>query len=110
MSKGELAFAALEQWCKTNGYPVPVPEYPFAKALKRRHRFDAAWVELKLGLDIQGQIWKKGGHTTGGGISKDCEKYCLAATLGWRVMPMTYPQFNGGQAYGWLETIFTEGR
>lgn len=108
MTKGQLAFRALEQWCRAKGYPVPVPEYPFALSVGRKFRFDAAWpgLAVPIGLDIQGSIWKKGGHNTGGGMSKDCEKFCIAATLGWRVMPCTYPQFNGGQVYGWLDAIF----
>lgn len=108
MTKGELAFRALENWCLRNGCPVPVPEYQFAKSVGRKFRFDAAWPELEIpiGLDIQGSICKNGGHNTGGGMSKDCEKFCIAATLGWRVMPCTYPQFNGGKVYEWLEAIF----
>ncbi len=104
MTKGELAFTALANWCRVNGYPVPVPEHKFHPT--RKFRFDAAWPDLKLGLDIQGSLWKMGGHNTGSGLSKDCEKFCLAAVMGWRVMPCTYPQFNGGQVYEWLKVVF----
>ena len=107
MSKGELAFTALENWCRSQGYPVPVPEYPLLKPLGRRHKADAAWVEHKVFLEIQGGNWmKRGGHTTGGAIEDDLEKFALAATLGWRVIPCTYKQFNSGQVYEWLTAIF----
>lgn len=110
MTKGELAFTALANWCRVHGYPVPVPEYRFHPT--RKWRFDAAWPDLTvpLGLEIQGSIWKKGGHNTGTGISRDTEKACNAAVLGWRVMPCTYQQFNSGQVYTWLEAIFTDGQ
>lgn len=110
MTKGHLAFLAVKGWCETNGYPVPVPEHPFAKSVGRKFPFDIAWVGEKLAMEIQGQIWKKGGHSTGTGITRDCEKLSLAAVLGWRVMPVTYDQLNSGQVFKWLESIFTEGR
>lgn len=105
MTKGELAFQALENWCRVNGYPVPVPEYRFHP--KRKWRMDAAWPAEKLAIEWQGGIHlKRGGHNTAAGISRDTEKACNAAVLGWRVMPCTYPQFNSGQVYEWLTAIF----
>ena len=109
MTKGELAFKMLEAWCKSNGYPTPVPEYQFAKSMGRKFRSDAAFMNEKVLLEFQGSVWKRGGHSTGTGITRDCEKFCIAATLGWRVMPVTYDQLNSGKVYDWLETIFTEG-
>ena len=111
MTKGHLAFLAVEAWCKTNGYPVPVPEHPLLASLGRKHLGDICWLDEKIVVEVQGGTWmKKGGHNTGAAIQDDYEKWCLAATLGWRVLPCTYKQFNSGQVYKWLEAIFTEGR
>ncbi len=106
MTKGELAFLALKQWCEKNGVPTPVPEHCFHP--KRKFRFDASWVDYKVGLDIQGQIWHKGGHSSGGGITKDCEKISLAAVEGWRVLLCTYEQFNSGKVFKWIAELFSK--
>ena len=54
---------------------------------KRRWRFDFAFVEDKLAIEIQGGTWIKGGHNTGYGVTADYEKLRAAQRLGWRVLP-----------------------
>ena len=66
-------------------YLHPQEEYPFSKPLGRRHRFDFAFPEQKLAVEIEGNAW----HVKGGGShmqDTDLEKYNLAALLGWRVV------------------------
>src|SRR5690242_9976865 len=54
-------------------------------------------------VEIQGGIWKKGGHSSGTGITRDCEKYSLAAANGWRIILATPAQVKSGQCLQWIE-------
>ena len=68
-----------------NNYLDPVEEYNFDKELGRKHRFDFAFPEKKVAVEIEGNAW----HVKGGGKhmqDRDLEKYNIAAVLGWRVL------------------------
>ena len=69
------------------GLPPPSAEYRFAPP--RKWRFDFAWPEQKVALEIEGGVWVQGRHTRGSGYVKDMEKYNAAATAGWRVLKCT---------------------
>lgn len=66
------------------GVPKPEPEYRFH--LTRKWRFDYAWPDKKLALEVEGGVWTKGRHTRGSGFIGDMKKYNTAATLGWRIL------------------------
>lgn len=53
-------------------------------------------------VDVQGGVWIKGGHTTGTGVTRDCEKYSLAAVVGYRVILCTPAQIKKGLALQWI--------
>ena len=72
------------QVCKQNGLPVPIPEFRFHPT--RKWRFDYAFVDQKVALEIEGAIWTGGRHTRGKGFASDMEKYNAAAVLGWIVL------------------------
>lgn len=61
-----------------------VPEYRFHPT--RKWRFDLAWPEKKLALEVQGGIWIQGGHSRGSGMVRDFAKENAAAALGWRIL------------------------
>lgn len=67
--------------------PQPVREYRFQPP--RRWRFDLAWPEQKIAIELEGGIWTGGRHTRGKGFEADCEKYNMAALMGWRVLRYT---------------------
>ena len=67
--------------------PELVKEYRFHPT--RRWRFDRAYPECKVGIEIEGATWAGGRHTREPGYSGDCEKYNEAARLGWRVFRFT---------------------
>ena len=69
------------------GIPTPKLEYRFHH--KRRFRFDLAWREVKVAVEIEGGDWIRGRHQRPDGFNKDCEKYNLAAELGWVVLRYT---------------------
>lgn len=56
---------------------------------KRKFRFDIAIPEMKVAIEYEGINSKKSGHTTATGYTKDCVKYNLATTQGWRVLRYT---------------------
>lgn len=61
-----------------------VPEFRFAPP--RRWRFDWAWPEFKVALEVEGGAWTGGRHTRGKGFLNDMEKYNEAVCLGWRII------------------------
>lgn len=82
---------------------LPKPKTEFLAIPGRKFRFDAAWVPQRLAVEVQGGIWKKGGHSTGTGITRDCEKNNLAVLAGWRVLHVTGDQIASGEAIRWIE-------
>ena len=70
---------------------------------ERRWRFDFAWPEKWVALEIEGGAWVRGRHNRAAGFVKDCEKYSVAAAEGWRVLRVTRQQIESGQALEWVE-------
>lgn len=81
--KHALFFALL----KREGLPMPTTEYRFDSV--RRWRFDYAWCDAKVALEVEGGVWTNGRHTRGAGFLADISKYNRAATLGWRLLRCT---------------------
>lgn len=67
--------------------PAPVAEHCFAPP--RKWRFDYAWPDYFIALEVEGGVWKRGRHNRASGFLKDMEKYNRAAALGWRVVKCT---------------------
>lgn len=92
--------SALEELLLTaihaNGLPEPMREYRFAPP--RRWRFDFAWPDRLLAVEVEGGTWAGGRHTRGSGFRADCEKYDEAALLGWRVLRFTGDMITEGYA------------
>jgi hypothetical protein len=74
----------FDDLCRLAGLPVPVSEYRFAPP--RRWRFDFAWPDQRVALEIQGGLFVQGRHTRGAALLKEHEKLNAAAALGWRVL------------------------
>lgn len=72
------------------GLPEPVREYRFHSG--RRWRFDYAYPEYLVALEVEGAVWTNGRHTRGRGYSEDARKYSEAAILGWCVIRVTTEQ------------------
>lgn len=66
------------------GLPQVVAEHRFAAP--RRWRFDFAWPNEKVALEVDGGLWIRGRHARASGIVKEHEKFNEAACLGWRVL------------------------
>jgi hypothetical protein len=94
LSTGEETFALH---CRAKLHPVnqPVREYQFCE---RKWRFDFAWPQEKLAVEIEGGTWSNGRHSRGSGYESDLLKYNRATALGWRVFRYTPTMVNVGIA------------
>jgi very-short-patch-repair endonuclease len=77
------ATVILPQVWRAYGLPKPKVNYKFDRNHVRKFELDFAWLEIKLGVEIQGQIWMKGGHTSGVGYRRDLEKKHMLIEQGW---------------------------
>ena len=76
-----LIFAAL---LRQHGVAEPVAEFRFHPL--RKWRFDFAWPDALLALEVDGGLFTAGRHTRGAGTEGDHEKFNEAAVLGWRIL------------------------
>ncbi len=77
------------------GIPEPVAEHRVCK--DRRWRFDWAWVEDKVALEVQGGCWTHGKHSRGKGQLNDFAKANRAVVLGWKLLYCTPSQIESGE-------------
>ena len=96
----------MESLLKKEGFPPPEKEWRFHDT--RKWRFDFAWPDLLLALEVEGGIWRRGRHQTAKGYSADCEKYSEAAILGWKVIRVTQPMIKTGLAIDLIKRAFHE--
>jgi very-short-patch-repair endonuclease len=93
VSEGEATLAL-----HIRAHKLPEPQREFRFVSDRRWRFDFAWPDLKLAVEVEGAVWTNGRHTRGSGYVKDMEKYNRAAVLGWRVLRFSTEQVKRGEA------------
>ena len=91
--------------CTLHRFPEPEPEYRFHRV--RRWRFDFAWPEHKVALEIEGGVWTRGRHVRPHGFLRDIEKYNWATALGWRVLRATPQMVSDAdpRLIDWLERV-----
>lgn len=107
MSESELE-ATLAFYLRLND-TIPAPEREYKFHPKRRWRFDFAWPEQRVALEVQGGIhMAKSGHNTAAGITRDCEKANEAIVTGWKVLHVTREQIENGSAINWLRRALVE--
>lgn len=91
---------------KLAGLPIPIREF---KAIQgRRFRWDLAWPDHWLLVEVQGGVWNAGKHGRGSGILKDQEKLNLAQLAGWTVLQVSENHIRDGQALRWVQEFFRE--
>jgi len=101
MSKSDLELEFLAQ-VRLAGLPEPEREYPAITG--RKFRFDFAWVEQKVLVEIQGGIYQYApSHTSASGIRRDAEKMNLAVSQGWKVYHFTPDMVRDGKALQMIE-------
>lgn len=91
---------------KALGIPEPMGEYRFHPI--RRWRFDWAWPEERVALEIEGGIWMagKGAHSRPMNIIRDQEKQNEAGKLGWRIFRFSPREFKKGIAQAFMQEVF----
>ena len=92
---------ALEFQIRVAGLPEPEREYRFWPG--RRFRFDFAWPDKMIAVEVEGGQWVRGRHQRGAGFAADTEKYNEAAILGWCVLRFPTNAINSGRALATLE-------
>ena len=92
---------AVRDACVAAGLPEPEREFRFHDV--RLYRFDCAWPEHKLAVEIHGGTASGGRHVSPSGMKSDCDKANLALLLGWRVL--TFTQTHIGSKIGMTRTV-----
>lgn len=81
-------------------------EYKFHPT--RKWRFDFAWPEKLIAVEVEGGIYTYGRHTRASGFEKDLEKYAEAVSLGWRVLRVGDKMILSGKALEYVKKLLTE--
>lgn len=76
--------------------PPPILEHRFHP--ERRWRFDLAWPDRLLAVEVDGGGFVAGHHSRGVGMDDDAEKITSAVALGWRVARVTPRLIRDGRA------------
>jgi hypothetical protein len=111
-----------QEWA-AHGLPMPEYEYMFHKAyvtgiyeplkLKKirgiktpyfKSRLDIAFWEVRLGIEIQGGLFIKGGHVRGFQYIADMKKKNLAKQCGWTLVEYAPNAINYQQVFDMYET------
>lgn len=93
----------FERLLRSVGLPTPVREHRFHAV--RRWRFDYAWPEQRVALEVDGGVWTGGRHTRGAGFIKDMEKLNTATVAGWRVVRVVPSKLCASATVGMLEAL-----
>lgn len=98
----------LQQQLQLAGVPRPQPELRFHEV--RKWRFDLAWPEHRVAVEVDGGVYaigedgQQGGrHQRPAGFENDCEKLSTAAAMGWRVLKVSPSMVRSGLALQLVE-------
>ena len=85
------------------------PEQEVSFCDDRKWRFDFAWCEIMLAVEVEGGTWSGGRHIRPKGFEADCEKYNRAAIDGWCVIRVTTTMINNGSAIKTILAAYDKG-
>ena len=105
MSQSDLE-AALAFQMRAVGLPPFEREFQFHP--DRRWRFDIAWPDIMLAVEVEGGVFVQGRHNRGAGFMADCEKMNEAALLGWKVLRIPGPWVETGEGLAVIERALKE--
>jgi hypothetical protein len=95
----------FHQLCRIHGLPKPIPEFRFAPP--RRWRFDFAWPDHLVALELEGGAFTQGRHTRPTGFLADMEKYNSAQLNGWIVLRCLPDALSYDATFELLRQAFT---
>lgn len=94
---------SFDRLCVIAGVPRPLPEFRFAVLAGRLWRFDWAWPDQQLAIEVDGGGYTFGRHHRYAGFAEDCVKLNTAVVLGWRVLRCTPQQVQDGTAIDFVK-------
>ena len=95
---------AFEAWLLQNPViPLWVTEHRFHPT--RKWRFDFAWPDSMVAVEIEGGLRQSGRHQSYTGFLADAEKYEAALRLGWTVYRVPGPWVMEGTRYIWRKEV-----
>ncbi len=83
---------------RANKFPPCVREFEFFEG--RGWRFDFAWPERKIAIEVEGEV-----HRLKNRFDGDMEKYAMALLSGWRVLRVGSKQVMDGTAIKWASSL-----
>jgi len=89
-------------------YKLKTPEREHRFHPVRRWRFDFAWPEKLLAVEVEGGIWTRGRHVSPQGFIKDCEKYNHAAARGWKVLRFGPNEVKSKEAIKFIKRVYND--
>jgi len=104
MSKKSSAEQKLLYQMQTMELPTPESEFKFSN--DRKWRFDFAWYDVMLAVEVEGGVFNQGRHTRPKGFENDCVKYNEAAIMGWTVLRYPITLINSGFAVKQIEEAY----
>ncbi len=115
MPEGWRKCSALEQRALlgivTGGLPMPALEHAFATGIKRRWRFDFAWLDERVALEVEGGVSpSKSRHKKTEGFREDCHKYNAALILGWKVIRADTQMITHGDHVHYVRDLLAQAK
>ena len=101
--RAALTVTSLIEQLAGYGLGAPAREHRFHAT--RRWRFDLAYPDCRLAIEIDGGCYTGGRHVQGAGVRADCEKFAVAQGLGWRVLRVLPEHVRSGRAAQWARAI-----
>jgi very-short-patch-repair endonuclease len=103
LSEGEETF---ELHCRTQLSATWQPGREFVFDPPRKWRFDFAWPDIKIAVEIEGATeFGKSRHSRGAGFEQDASKYNRAAELYWRVFRFSTAMVKSGEAIDTMKRV-----
>lgn len=100
---GNVGEQTLAYQCIADKMPPFVQNYIFMA--NRKFELDFAWVDYRIGVEINGGVWSKGAHGRPLAILRDMEKSNLLVLSGWKVLRYTPAEVSTGFALAGVKKL-----
>lgn len=100
---GNVGEQTLAYQCIADHLPSFRQNYIFLA--DRKFELDFAWVDYRIGVEINGGVWSKGAHGRPLAILRDMEKSNLLVLAGWKVLRYTPAEVSTGIALAGIKKL-----
>ncbi len=104
----ELSWAEEKLALDMRALGLPEPQREFRFCPPRRFRFDFAWPDRMLAVEVDGGTHSRGRHVRADGFERDAEKLNIAVWMGWKVLRFTSAMVKDGRAAKTMEEVFAD--